>query len=252
MIFCIIKKKIYHQMKVLITSGGSNVLATQTTGVVDGELGSGICDEFWKRIVRARETDEDDEVANITFLHAKGSMLLSRENLFNECHDSTLKKVSYVEYVVFNDFESSLLELVKSNHYDIIVLADSMSGGYFVREVANESASGKPALKLARLPDVTNEVSKLIPSDTLLCKVIFLANSSGCQTAEEVDEQLRHSRVDLVFGDNLVLMGGGDARSILAKSNYNNESKTFEKSLCNLPEAIVDECISSWKKFRAK
>ena len=248
-------------MKVLITSGGTKVkidLVRSITNMSQGTFGSQICDSFWRNLITPSDSSESNE---IVFFHAKNSRMPIAEDRHNYCYDSGIHAIRYIEYDTFDDYRLKLTDLLKSEQFDIIVLAAAVSD-YGVANYFNGKyhSSDDMTIKLVKLPKVIREVRSLAP-DSTICGFKLLVNSTDEELRDAMDKQFAENDIELCVGNDLRDIKADDHRltikfnenlrkSGLEFSDKGKEFMTYTKSWAKehglrLSDIVVEKCLEA-------
>ena len=208
-------------MKILITSGGTRVkidAVRYITNMSKGTFGSQICSAF------AKDNEND-----ITFLYAKNSRM-PREWGIMACAN-----IHAVEYDTFDEYHSRLIDLLKKEHFDIIVLAAAVSDygveNYFDGKYHSSDAM---TIKLKPLPKVIDDVRKHAP-DSFICGFKLLVNSTEDELKEAMEKQFANHGIDMCVGNDL--------------RDIKNDNHTL---LIGLAEHYHGNEHSCWKRYTKK
>ena len=250
-------------MKILITSGGTKVkidLVRSITNMSRGTFGSQICDSFWRKIIAPSDASDKNV---IVFFHAKNSRMPIAESNHNSCcdYDSGIYAIRYIEYDTFDDYRTKLTDLLKSEKFDIIVLAAAVSD-YGVANYFNGKyhSSDDMTIKLVKLPKVITEVRALAPNATI-CGFKLLVNSTDEELRAAMDKQFAENDIELCVGNDLRDIKADDHRLTikfnekLKSEDKTEEFMTYTKSWakvhnCKLADIVVDKCIEANKLKR--
>lgn len=224
-------------MKILITSGGTKIpidLVRSITNMSRGTFGSKICDAFWT----SKKLDINDRVV---FFYAKDSRMPS---VFGKTQ--FFQNMEFIEYKTFDDYRTKLVELVKREAFDLIVLAAAVSD-YGVEKVYNgkyRSTSDDMVIKLVKLPKVIDEVKAVVQPSTTICGFKLLVNSTDAELRDAMDKQLVGHGIDLVVGNDLRDIYANNHR-LTIKSRFSDEYAVHTKQNGDLAQAVVAACFDT-------
>ena len=242
-------------MKVLITSGGTKVKIDLVRSIMNmsrGTFGSQICDSFWKKLILGSlDPWAADKKNEIVFFHAKNSRMPRAEAMHNECYDTDFDGIRYVEYDTFDDYKTKLTDLLKSEKFDIIVLAAAVSdygvANYFDGKYYS---SDDMTIKLFKLPKVITEVRALAPEATI-CGFKLLVNSTDEELRAAMDKQFSENGIELCIGNDLRDIKANDHRLTIRLAG-DSEFETYTKSQVTqqrktLADVVVSKCLAAYE-----
>lgn len=241
-------------MKVLITSGGTKVnvdCVRSVTNMSKGTFGSAICKEF---LLRGNEID---------FLMAEGSKSpfkyecsLKWEKVYepvkcahNQWFDSWLNFVymygeKYHEhtYKTFEEYYAKIMDLLKNNKYDMVILAAAVSDYGVANYVEGKIRSGNAmSIELTPFPKIIGEVKKLQP-DTFLVGFKLLVGSTEEELLTAAKDSLEKNKCGVVIANDLehikqnnhtVLIVSKDGMQKLEKYSCESMGSTLSRELVN-------------------
>ena len=242
-------------MKVLITSGGTKVkidLVRSITNMSRGTFGSQICDSFWKKLILGSlDPWVADKKNKIVFFHAKNSRMPRAEAMHNEYYNTDFDGIRNVEYDTFDDYRTKLTDLLKSEKFDIIVLAAAVSdygvANYFDGKY---HSSDDMTIKLFKLPKVITEVRALAPEATI-CGFKLLVNSTDEELRAAMDKQFSENGIELCIGNDLRDIKANDHQLTIRLAG-DSEFETYTKSQVTqqqktLADIVVAKCLTAYE-----
>jgi phosphopantothenate--cysteine ligase len=192
-------------MKILLTSGGTkiNIDSVRHIGnMSSGTFGSAICKEL---LLAGHE---------VAFLMADGSKTPFLMQISPNTPDSDIKSwrefcVNHVnlysehKYKTFDDYQASLVSLLESNRYDMVILAAAVSD-FGVENPVNGKVRtrGDLQITLSPLPKMISQV-KAIQPNTKLVGFKLLVNSSDQELVAEAQKSLKSNGCEFVVANDL-------------------------------------------------
>ena len=246
-------------MKILITSGGTKVPIDRVRSITNmskGTFGSRIADAFYTKLFNDQVMSRDFS-HKITFFMAKGSKRPMRQNIDNECFDSGVDIMKYVEYSTFDEYKAGIEKLLSEEKFDIIVVAAAVSD-YGVANYYNgkyRSREDDMCIKLVKLPKILPIMRKLAP-DAVICGFKLLVDSTTAELLNAMKNQIVESDVDLVIGNDLRDIKNDDHK-LIVMSKHNTTPREYSLppseerkhfAVYPLAKAVVDECIEAYKR----
>ena len=242
-------------MKILITSGGTKVkidCVRSITNMSRGTFGSQICDSFWKKLIlESLDPWTADKKNEIVFFHAKNSRMPRAEAMHNECYNTDFDGIRYIEYDTFDDYRTKLIDLLKSEKFDIIVLAAAVSdygvANYFDGKY---HSLDDMVIKLFKLPKVITEVRDLAP-ESVICGFKLLVNSTDDELRAAMDKQFSENGIELCIGNDLRDIKANDHRLTIRLAG-DSTFETYTKSQVaqqskSLADVVVDKCFAAYE-----
>lgn len=245
-------------MKILITSGGTKIPIDRVRSITNmskGTFGSRIADAFYTKLFNDQVMSRDFS-HKITFFMAKGSKKPMRQNIDNECFDSGVDIMKYIEYSTFDEYKAGIEKLLSEEKFDIIVVAAAVSD-YGVANYYDgkyRSREDDMCIKLVKLPKILPIIRKLAPN-SIICGFKLLVDSTEDELVEAMRKQIAESDVDLVIGNDLRDIKA-DNHSLMVISKYNTNVRKYvqlpkderKRSLVYpLAQNVVDECLEELK-----
>jgi phosphopantothenoylcysteine decarboxylase/phosphopantothenate--cysteine ligase len=246
-------------MKILITSGGTKIPIDRVRSITNmskGTFGSKIADAFYTKLFNDQVMNRDFS-HKITFFMAKDSKKPMRQSIDNECFDSGVDIMKYVEYSTFDEYKAGIEKLLTEETYDIIVVAAAVSD-YGVANYYNgkyRSREDDMCIKLVKLPKILPIMRKLAPN-SVICGFKLLVDSTEDELVEAMRKQITESDVDLVIGNDLRDIKA-DNHSLLVLSKHDSNVRKYvqppkdKRDKCNLlyplAQNVVDECFKEFE-----
>lgn len=246
-------------MKILITSGGTKIPIDRVRSITNmskGTFGSRIADAFYTKLFNDQVISRDFS-HKITFFMAKDSKRPMRQSIDNECFDSGVDIMKYVEYSTFDDYKNGIEKLLTEETYDIIVVAAAVSD-YGVANYYNgkyHSREDDMCIKLVKLPKILPIMRKLAPN-SVICGFKLLVDSTEDELVEAMRKQITESDVDLVIGNDLRDIKA-DNHSLLVISKHDSNVRKYvqppkdKRDKCNLlyplAQNVVNECFKEFE-----
>jgi len=249
-------------MKILVTSGGTKVPIDRVRSITNmskGTFGSRIADAFYTKLFNDQVMSRDFS-HKITFFMAKGSKRPMRQSIDNECFDSGVDIMKYVEYSTFDEYKAGIEKLLSEEKFDIIVVAAAVSD-YGVANYYNgkyRSREDDMCIKLVKLPKILPIMRKLAP-DSVICGFKLLVDSTTAELLNAMKNQIVESDVDLVIGNDLRDIKNDDHK-LTVMSKYNTTPREYSLpppeerkhfAVYPLAKAVVDECIEAYERKKA-
>lgn len=220
-------------MKVLITSGGTNVKIDDVRHI--GNMSSGM---FASKITSAMLDYSD---SSVDFLMAKGSRspfemrvdyLKQELNGFNgiDTVSQVLEWIRFCErnkgcfrnfvYDSFESYQEQLECLLKHNQYDIVVLAAAVSDYGVENPVGGKIRSGEQMnIKLKPYPKLISNIKK-ISSKSKLVGFKLLSNSTVEELIAAAKKSIIDNDCDMVVANDLTDIKNGNHRVYLVQKDF--------------------------------
>lgn len=247
-------------MKILLTSGGTKIpidMVRSISNMSRGTFGSAICKEF---LLRGHEVD---------FLMADGSRTpfkyecsLKWEEVFepvkcahNEWFDNWLgfvykygQKYHEYTYKTFEEYHTKIINLLKENEYDMVILSAAVSD-YGVKNYVDGKIRSSDALniELYPLPKIISNIKELQPN-TFLVGFKLLVGSTKEQLVKAASDSLEKNGCGIVVANDLEdIKCDNHTLMVVEKDTVT----IFEKNVCEnsntiLPRELVNHIMVSY------